>query len=161
MTDLTQLDLTEDGFYPNDFDRANCTARNDGARIAASGNQALCIAGVQSRGREKLAANLARVYNCLDFGIQQKQFYYAQEDLASCRGGEAAAVREKSNEECTRTLFEISGWGGDPALKRENFFRLQCGERLLRDEQLRRAHGNFLGGGRAWPQDRDQSGFCG
>ena len=41
-------------------------------------------------------------------------------------------------------------WSGHPARERQNLLRLQCGERFLRHDELRRAHGDLFGGGATW-----------
>ena len=61
---------------------------------------------------------------------------------------------KESDEERARALLEVPGRGLHPALEWEDFFRLQRGERLLRNDQLRRANRDFLRGGPAWSEDR-------
>ena len=50
---------------------------------------------------------------------------------------EAAAGGEASFAARARPLFEVPGGSSHPAVERENLFRLQCGERVLRHDQLR------------------------
>ncbi len=69
----------------------------------------------------------------------------ATKDIVHGRNGETATIREEGDEECARTLLEFPGRGRHSPLERQNILGVQCGECLLRNEQLRRAHGDFLG----------------
>src|SRR5271156_14731 len=68
-------------------------------------------------------ASISRVHRVI-------RFLYAQESAACRRTGATVAVCEEGDEECARALLEVPGRGLHPALEREDFFGLQCRERL-------------------------------
>lgn len=84
----------------------------------------------------------------------------ATKDIVHGRNGQTSTVREEGDEECARTLLEFPGRGRHPPLERQNILGMQCGECLLRNEQLRGANRDFLGRRATWPQDRDPGGLC-
>ena len=75
---------------------------------------------------------------------------YAQEKAGRQNTSKTAAVGKAGDEERARTLFEVPGWRRNPALERKDFFRLQCGERFVRNDQLRGADGDFFSRRAAW-----------
>ncbi len=98
----------------------------------------------------------------LDFtGSPRNIFRYERQAIAWSRIDATAAVCKEGHEERARAVFEIPGRGRHPALERKNLLGLQCGERLLRNDQLRRAHSDFLGCRATWSKDRDSRRLCG
>jgi hypothetical protein len=71
-------------------------------------------------------------------------FLYAQENNLRQHAEKAGAGGKQSDEERARSVLELSRGSCDPADERQNILRLQCGERLLRNDQLRGANRNFL-----------------
>src|ERR1700692_936766 len=97
--------------------------------------------------QEKPLQSPGRVYNCRRFPALPRTFsVYAQDNAVCGRTGKTAAVRAKSYEELARPLLEVSSWSGRAAFEPQNIFRVQCGERVLRNDQLRRADCDFFGG---------------
>ena len=90
----------------------------------------------------------------IDFGVSAaKHFRYEQEGIARSHTGTTAASCQESHEERARTLLEVPGRGRNPAYEWQSVFWLQCGERFVWNDELRRAHGDFLRGGATGAKD--------
>jgi hypothetical protein len=88
----------------------------------------------------------------IDFA-RSRLLAYAEEDTACEYTGETRAVRQARYEECARALFEVPRGRFHHSLEWQDFFRLQCGECILWDDQLCRAHCHFFGRGAIWTED--------
>jgi hypothetical protein len=97
----------------------------------------------------------------LDFPSTIEIHHHAEENIAIWRSDKAIAIRPEGDEKRTCTLLQVPGWGCDTALERKNLLGMQCGECVIRNDELRRAYSDFLRGGAAWPKDRNPRSVSG
>src|SRR5580700_6654443 len=91
-----------------------------------------------------------------DFAVSCEIFsVYASENSCNQFARQTIALGEESHEKRACALFEVPSRSGHSSLERQSFLRLQRRECILWNDQLCRAHRDFLGGRRAWTQDRD------